>query len=290
MSDYECSCSHPCECALYLTVACSFSPEFKARLVAKLGTDGLLGVPRGVSWDHKTFCLQYIDPHQQAEPKKERIGEDGENEDAYEHDNITMGRMVLIRNEREWQQCWEVALKEDDNELEVDIVELKSKDVLPDEPELPSSAATTHEDDGSNLVMQFVSNSISEGDFAHLGNTEDVNGGWTDDEDDAGDDGPGRSPDVELTNRSTLRHADLGSGRDTHDQDNIRPAENPGSRHKSDAVNRNHAGCTNEGWFGTGALPRESRPGSSQLSSARSSSIGTEQARQELLDLDASVG
>lgn len=91
----------------------------KARLVAKLGSNGLLGVPRGASWENRTFCLQYIDPYQ----KRERDGaSEGEAEEEVEEE---MGKVVLVRNEREWQQCWEIALKEDDNELEVDIVELK---------------------------------------------------------------------------------------------------------------------------------------------------------------------
>jgi hypothetical protein len=95
----------------------------KARLVAKLGNNGLLGVPRGRSWDNKTFCLQYIDPYQKKQGGGDQKLAEEEMEDKAEVDE-DMGKVVLVRNEREWQQCWEIALKEDDNELEVDIVEL----------------------------------------------------------------------------------------------------------------------------------------------------------------------
>ena len=47
--------------------------DMKARLVGKLGADGLLGVPRGKYDGGKVYCLQYIDPHQKAEKKKKAI-------------------------------------------------------------------------------------------------------------------------------------------------------------------------------------------------------------------------
>ena len=88
-----------------------------------MGNNGLLGVPRGRSWDNKTFCLQYIDPYQKKHGAGDQKLAEEEMEEAAEVGE-EMGKVVLVRNEREWQQCWEIALKEDDNELEVDIVEL----------------------------------------------------------------------------------------------------------------------------------------------------------------------
>ena len=278
----------------------------KARLVAKLGTNGLLGVSRGASWEHKTFCLQYIDPHQKALPKKkpkaavgpddmdaeevQELEEGGGEKD--EEEDVQMGRVMLIRNEREWQQCWEVALKEDDNELEVDIVELKPEDILPDLPETPPPVHASNGGHG-DLVTAFIGPDLgpedkSDGTNPVQGDTEEITGGWTDDEHDAGDDGPGKSPDVELTNRHILRHADMGwepsaeSRPDTHSSAND---ADPGSDRSARAgVARGVNRAWVEGMGGSISGP------SSRHSVARSSSIGTEQARQELVDLDNHVG
>jgi hypothetical protein len=159
---------------------------------------------------------------------QEETEEDEEDEPEGGVEEI-MGRVVLIRNEMEWQQCWEVALKEDDNELEVDIVELKPKDFQPTPRDyykwIPLSIldeliensieiSRKNRKDEINDVFPSVDEETEERDQygdsgspeEHLGN----GGNWTDDEDDAGDDGPGRSPDVEMSNRKVLRHADMG--------------------------------------------------------------------------------
>jgi hypothetical protein len=284
----------------------------KARLVAKLGTNGLLGVSRGVSWDHKTFCLQYIDPHQKALPeKKPKVAVESRDMDAEEAQALKeeegqedeegqqeMGRVMLIRNEREWQQCWEVALKEEDNELEVDIVELKPEDVLPDLPETPRRAHTSYGGIG-DLVTAFESElkpeDKSDGTNPR-GDTEEMTSGWTEDEQDAGDDGPGTSPDVELSNRNMLRHADMGMERDaefrpragTHaSADNARPGSDRSIRLGVD--DGHHMARGVQGAWVEGI--EESTPATSSRNSvARSSSVGTEQARQELIDLDQDVG
>ena len=96
-------------------------PDVKAKLVSKLGTDGLLGVERGRSYAHKTFTLQYIDPYQKA-AKTNRTptsadadkGEEGggaekveataEVEEVGGNEAQEMGRVVVVRNEMEWQQ------------------------------------------------------------------------------------------------------------------------------------------------------------------------------------------
>ena len=284
----------------------------KARLVAKLGTNGLLGVSRGVSWGYKTFCLQYIDPHQKALPqKKPRVAVASKDMDAEEAQALKeeegqedeegqqeMGRVMLIRNEREWQQCWEVALKEEDNELEVDIVELKPEDVLPDLPETPRRAHTSYGGIG-DLVTAFESElkpeDKSDG-TNRRGDTEEMTSGWTDDEQDVGDDGPGTSPDVELSNRNMLRHADMGMERDaefrpragTHaSADNARPGSDRSIRLGVD--DGHHMARGVQGAWVEGI--EESTPATSSRNSvARSSSVGTEQARQELIDLDQDVG
>jgi hypothetical protein len=285
----------------------------KARLVAKLGTNGLLGVSRGVSWGYKTFCLQYIDPHQKALPqKKPRVAVESKDMDAEEAQALMedggkedeegqqeMGRVMFIRNEREWQQCWEVALKEDDNELEVDIVELKPEDVLPDLPdsETPGRAHTCYGGVG-DLVTAFESElkpeDKSDG-TNRRGDTEEMTSGWTDDEQDVGDDGPGTSPDVELSNRNMLRHADMGMEKDAESRplagthasaDNAGPGSDRSTRLGVDDGHRMARGV--RGWVEgiEGSTPATS----SRNSVARSSSVGTEQARQELIDLDQDVG
>ena len=168
----------------------------KARLVAKLGSNGLLGVPRGASWDNKTFCLQYIDPYQKPEPQENSEGDWAQGGKENEVDE-EMGRAVLVRNEREWQQCWEIALQEDDNELEVDIVELLPEHVLPDE--LSSAPSRLENSRPPNLddVVPFDASEVTEeilpGGSDANSHVDAYGGKWTDDEGDEGDDGPGHA-------------------------------------------------------------------------------------------------
>jgi hypothetical protein len=212
--------------------------DMKARLVGKLGSRGLLGVARDHSWENQTYCLRYIDPYQKAETQG--VEEDGKLE------SDEMGRRVLVRNEAEWQQCWEIALKEDDNELEVDIVKLNPEDFVPETPEawtenlyasfraaeeerrvqeerkeqeerraqeecsatLKDLALPAHESRQESL-QSIIGHYNEEGcSDDRTEGTDEQGAKWTDDEADEGDDGPGRSPDVELTNRSALHFSE----------------------------------------------------------------------------------
>lgn len=235
----------------------------KARLVAKLGSNGLLGVPRGRFWDNKTFCLQYIDPYQKREPQEHGESDRAEEGKDSEIDE-EMGRAVLVRNEREWQQCWEIALQEDDNELEVDIVELLPEHVLPDEPASTPSRLENFRPPNLDDVVPFDASELTEEILPRGSDSNsqaDAYGGtWTDDEGDEGNDGPGLSPDVHLSTRSPVQ------GQADHTLLHL------------DSVKEAAAGGR-----------QSSSRGSTARVSASGSSVGSEQARQELLRLDSSA-
>ena len=136
---------------------------------------------------------------------------EGGEDESYVIEEEEMGKKVLVRNEEEWQACWEIALKEDDNELELDIVELAARDFVVESPQEwiqthPAyQNASTH--DGHEMDDQPRTGPLNVNTVTVL---EGSGLTWTDDETDEGEDGPGRSPDIaghlEMSNRHALGH------------------------------------------------------------------------------------
>jgi len=229
-----------------------------------------------------------------------------------------VGKVVLIRNEREWQQCWEVALKEDDHELELDIVQLNPADILPDEPQTPSPPMYTQQHrvsiHGGGVEKDAAEQCVER---MKMAGTHGIGANWTDDESDDGDDGPGRSPDVEMSMRSSRHsHDSLTLGRVTpadtlshihthvHDHGRLgsdRSALGEGSE-EVEGVVRSSLGTLHDVFGGLqigkgGGGSRAGSRGSGSVgfvgggsSSRESGSVGTEQAREDLAFVDASVG
>ena len=137
--------------------------------------------------------------------------EGGEDEwDVIEEEE--MGKTVLVRNEEEWQACWEIALKEDDNELELDVVELAAPDFVPETPEewiqthpAYQNTSRAHDDGHEPRTGPLNVNTVTVSEGSGSGLTCE----WTDDENDDGDDGPGRSPEIAMSGR----HAGMGDTR-----------------------------------------------------------------------------